>query len=560
MNRSATIVSIREGWLLLVVLLLLLFSEFSSAGMKIEPAFIRMDKAAQGKSYFVPISITNTSLEQMEHLKVYTETRGKQVNGISAGEVLSWATVEPSSLSVRPGETKRTKFRVTIPTTTEGDYRLYIAIEQDGRRRRQEIENQQKMALALGSSQLGKDYHSSPKEITRTINTLLKITVPVVLRVLEPGVSPVLNAGEVRVGEIAATPGAAENEAMALQVPVENLAAYDVDVTGVCTIYDSSGKKKLKVSKVSRTNSTVQPKNKSNVTCPYRTPLASGEYRVALQIAVNISGSNQTTPIKLRRKLTIDDLLASKMRNSVMGGHGAQDRPVTPLFLDPPVVEERFRGSKPKSISIDVNNPTRKTLHLRSMFQSASKKFPVKSTVKPKRLTLEAGATKKIMLSVVPKKRNQPVFGWLRVVAKETAGSLPAAVPIVLTPEQYKLQERARMTDLQASLSKDGKYLGFSSLVENSTRGQPIFHLQGTALITGIAGSEQSHKITITPTTPILLPGEQARISGAQRFSELEDGIYDLTLKSDGDGVSQLSIKSQIKVDRESEERVTLVQ
>ena len=98
------------------------------AGISITPAFIRMDKAMQGKKYIIPVRVTNQSAKKTEYFKVFVESTTKLINGIPASKVIKWTTVKPKNITIGPGESETIKMTVQVPKGYTGDYRVFLAV------------------------------------------------------------------------------------------------------------------------------------------------------------------------------------------------------------------------------------------------------------------------------------------------------------------------------------------------------------------------------------------------------------------------------------------------
>jgi len=101
------------------------------AGLSITPAFIRLDNIKQGKTYKFYVVVTNQSAKKTEHFKSYAEAPQAEINGLPAKKVLSWTKVKPSKFSLTPGQRQKVAMTLKVPKGYEGDYRIYLAIQQD---------------------------------------------------------------------------------------------------------------------------------------------------------------------------------------------------------------------------------------------------------------------------------------------------------------------------------------------------------------------------------------------------------------------------------------------
>ena len=125
------------------------------AGISITPAFIRMDKAMQGKKYIIPVRVTNQSAKKTEYFKVFVESTTKLINGIPASKVIKWTTVKPKNITIGPGESETIKMTVQVPKGYTGDYRVFLAVLQDPKKYNLNIQRK-KLNTSVGIMQLGK--------------------------------------------------------------------------------------------------------------------------------------------------------------------------------------------------------------------------------------------------------------------------------------------------------------------------------------------------------------------------------------------------------------------
>mgnify|MGYP001602815936 CR=1 FL=1 len=542
---------------LILLTLLLLPMVQTWAGVSVTPAFVRMDKAVQEVEYIVPVMVSNTSAGKTEYFNAFVETREAQVNGIAATTVLEWTTVTPSNFTLEPGQVKKVNFKVRVPKGYVGDYRVFLAIMQDPKKYRSYIDKS-KLQQSIGSMQFGKT-SSQVGEYKTQVNSFIKINVPIVLRAITEGQAIKLNFKKINYGKFKVIATDTGKGVMSINMPVSNLSKFDIAISGSCEVYDAKGKKKLKVVTIRNKSVTIQPKTSADIECIFKSPLPVASYLIRGDFLLGIKGKNNRRSKKQAGMISIDADLAAKM-----AGRGASgvtnDRPVTPIMLAPSILEQTFRSGNIRPVTVEVINPTSNILSLSARFKSSNKN-KVKAAISPKNFKLVPGGKKKIKLNLSASNKKSPVFGWLSFTAKQTAGSIPASIPVMMVPDKLKLKQRLRLVNTKATLSSDESRVNFTSILQNSNKGMPALYLNAKLKIRElVSGKEVSSVIGVLSNTSIL-PGGKIRINGIVNFNKLVNGVYKLIINL---GSEQVGVKLEktlrIIINRDAEEKIKVVE
>lgn len=542
---------------LFLLLLLLLPITQVMAGLSITPAFVRMDKAQQGIKYIIPIEVSNQSAKKTEYFKADIETPTEMINGTPAATIIGWTKVSPKAFTLQPGETRKVKVSVRVPKGYIGDYRIYLSIRQDPRKYKLKL-NTQKLKQSIGVMQFGKTSTRIP-EFKTHVKALIKINIPIVLRALKKGQKIKTNSKKIKLGKIKVNPSRDKRNAMTLSIPVLNKHRFDIVVTGSCTILDAKGLKKLKVAGIKK-RINMQPKTKSTIECDFKSPLPKGKYQVRGNFLSSIKGIASAVKITPRQKIKINSELAKKI--AAQGDTSGSDRPLTPLMISPSIIEQEFTGGSVRQTIVEVVNPTTQKLDVFAKFKSSNKK-KVKVVISPKKIKLAPGATERIKLNFKPKNKKAPVFGWLSFEAKQTKGSIPATIPVILIPEGTELKQKLRLGKVKVNLSGDQSFINISTAMKNSKKGAPALFLKAQFIFTNIkAGGAKSPEIVRARlSNNVSLPGDTIRLVGGLNFHKLKDGVYKLkvTVTSEEGGVD-LTKTIRVVINRDIDNKVKVVE
>ena len=196
--------------------------------------------------------------------------------------------------------------------------------------------------------------------------------------------------------------------------------------------------------------------------CYFQGALPANKYTAAADLSLQTSGMNNKVTKTIKTPVEIDEALAAAAR-SQSTGFGSEERPHTPLILEPERLAQTFRRNRIKPITIKVTNPTQETMKVAAKFRNSFKKRSkrVKTRIKPAHFKLRPGRTTNVKFTPTPKAK-QGVFGRLMFTVKGMDGSLPASIPILLTPEKTKLQAMARIVGFQARFVGGGTHGSFT--------------------------------------------------------------------------------------------------
>lgn len=526
------------------------------ADLSITPAFVRMDKAEQGVHYIIPIEVSNRSAKKTEYFKAAVETPREIINGTPAATIIGWTKVSPKSFTLQPGEKRKVKVSVKVPKGYVGDYRIYLAIMQDPRKYKLKL-NKQKLKQSIGVMQFGKTSTRIP-EFKTHVQALIKVNIPIVLRALKKDQKVKTNPKKIALGKFKVSASRDRRNAMTISIPVKNKHKFDVVVTGSCTILDIKGLKKLKVAGIKK-RLNMQPKTQSTIECDFKSPLPKGKYQIRGSFLSSIKGVASAVKITPRQKIKINSKLAKQIADQ--GDGSGSDRPLTPIMLSPTIIEQEFVGGSVRQTIVELVNPTTQKLDVFAKFKSSNKK-KVKTIIKPKKIKLEPGATKRVKVNFKIKNKKAPVFGWLSFEAKQTRGSIPAMIPVILIPEGVTLKQKLRLGKVKASLSSGNSWLNISISMKNSKKGAPALFLKAQFDLVEIkSGNNSGQKFIPRLSNSILLPGDKIKLIGGLAFNRLPDGVYNLKMAvTSEEGGIDLTKTVRLVINRDIDNMVKVVE
>ncbi len=526
------------------------------AGVSVTPAFVRIGKVVQQTEYIVPIEVTNTSAVKTEYFNVFVETRGTQVNGAPAATVLGWTEVTPSIITLESGEKAKINFKVTIPKGYVGDYRVFVAIMQDPSKYRSYV-SKSKLSQSIGSMQFGKKSVKSAGEYKTSVNSFIKINVPIVLRAVTAEQVATINLKDVKYGQFKVIATDSQKGVMAITLPVSNMSKFDVSIGGSCAVFDAKSKRKLKVVGVNKGSITIQPKTSGKLECFFKSPLPEGSYQIRGDFLVGIKGQSGKRQKNLRDMISIDKDFAKKISSK---GHGGDDRPITPILLTPAMLEQVIKGGNIRPVTIEVVNPTSQALSLSARFRSSTKN-KVKATISPSRFKLAPGSRKKIKLNLSASNKKTAVFGWLSFTAKQTSGSIPASIPVMMVPDKLKLKQRLRISKSKTTLSADVKWVDISTVLQNSTKGKPALYLNAKLSLNELVSGAQVASKFMSMSKTTLLPGDKIKLVARVNFSKLKNGVYKLKISVNSEeGNIDTSKTVRVIVNRDAAEKIKVIE
>ncbi|MCS5588578.1 MAG: hypothetical protein NZ824_01275 [Candidatus Thioglobus sp.] len=524
------------------------------AGISITPAFIRMDKAMQGKKYVIPVTVTNQSAKKTEYFKVFVDGPSKLINGVPASKVIRWTTVKPKNITIQPGESRKIKLTVQVPKGYIGDYRIYLSILQDPKKYNLNIKKR-KIKSNVGIMQLGKTSTRLP-EFKTHIKALVKVNVPVVIRAIKPGQKIKLKTRQISLGKLSASPSLSKAAAMTVTAKLKNKSRFDVLANGTCTILNKKGSKKLMQTDFDQ-KMIIQPKVTANIDCNFSSPLPRGSYRVQADIKAQVKGSRKQITITKRQKLKINKLLAQQI--SGRGTIGDDNQITTPLLLSPNMIQQEIFGGKIRKLVIEVVNPTVKKVSISSKFNLTNDNR-VKAIIKPKKFKLAAGSSKRVSVEFKSKNKKSPIFGYLEFTTRDSKGASPASIPVILLPEGIKQKQQAKISNFKAVLTAGGSRIHFSANAVSGKKGKESLYLTSSISLTDVESGVLTFHENGSLSSEHLLPGNSVNFTGGVDFDKLDDGVYTVLLKiSSEEGGLAISNKVNMVVNRDIAQKIKLV-
>jgi hypothetical protein len=525
------------------------------AGLSITPAFVRVDKALVGTRYIIPVSVVNQSAKKTEYFKAAVETVGDMVNGTPSATVLGWANVKPKTFTLGPGETRKVKVAIKIPKGYSGDYRVMLAIKQDPRKYKLKL-NKKKLKQSIGVMQFGKTSTRIP-EFKTHVKALVKINIPIVMRALKKGQKVETKLKKFKLGKFSIDAALDKRNAMTFAIPVKNTHRFDTMVAGSCTILDAKGLKKLKVVGVNK-RVNMQPATVGTIRCDFRSALPKGKYQVRGNFQAAIKGTTQAVALQTRQNIKISTRMAKKM--SDQGDSTVDDRPLTPLMVAPAIIEQESSQGSIRTENLEIVNPTSKKLKVFAKFKS-SNKSKAKVKISPKKFVLKPGETKRIKVDFKQKNKKHPIYGWLAFTTKQTKGSIPIKIPVMIAPDNAKLKQKLKLGKVSAVLSAEDTWLGFSTKMKNSKKGRPALFLVSRFDFTDVnAGGKKISTTVGRFSNSTSLPGDVVKLTSGIDFSKLKDGVYKISIGvSSEEGGVELHKTVRVVVNREIDQKIKVI-
>jgi hypothetical protein len=496
-----------------------------AAGLSITPAFVRMDQAVQGKSYRIPIKVTNQSAKKTEYFVVGVESpHGKEkINGLPAKRVIAWTKFKPGKFTLQPGESRKVLMTVKVPKGRVGDYRLYLTVAQDPEKYNLEFKKV-KAKSAVGVMQLGKVSTRLP-EFKTHVKSLIKINIPIVIRAKKPGSVIKVRKSQVKLSKFKLAATKRTDKSMSVKTLFTNNTKYDVILSGSCSLLNKKGSKKLAQVDLA-TNVLIQPKENAPINCDFSSALPQGRYQVQGNFKVKVKGTKTSFNINKRQKIKISKKMARMFASQ---GGGEQDIVRTPVLLSVKMLEQTVTKGKFRKQMVEIVNPTSKKLNINAKFK-LSNTNRVKVIIRPSKFKLTSGQSKRISIEFKSKDKGKPVFGWLEFRAKQAKGAVPEKIAVMLVPEGLKLQNKIKIDKIKATLNQSNTRLTISANIFNSKEGKEALYLNATMAIEDLQSGMLALDKEIKISESILLPGDKAIISTTIDFDKLIDGVYKINL------------------------------
>ncbi|MBT3348480.1 MAG: hypothetical protein HN398_08595 [Thiotrichales bacterium] len=542
-------------------LLLLSVQSTAVAGMSIKPAIINF-AGAPGGAYKVPIEIQNTSRTDTEFLKLYAES--SEVNQAGNWEftqksggkksMLSWIRLDKSELALAPGETTSVELIVKVPRGSAGDFRVALMVDQDASKMKstQAASGAEDLESLL---QLGKG-RNAPQKTTAKIIKTMRVAIPINVRIRDSR-NRNWNRAVVNTSEAKIVIAEVGKGSFAINVVADNKGDYDTSLRGACSVLHAKTKAKLKVAALDDGGVTILPESRRLTQCHFEGSLPPGEYLAVVDLLEEVMGGGSPKTKQVRTPFTVSQKFSQQMQLLASPGGENSGRPHTPLMLTPSMVAQQPERSRSKPFVISVTNPTKKSLHVYTKFlnRTYGKKNSPKVKIKPKKFKLAPGKTQRIKLSVQPRGKS-PAYGKLVLVTKETKGSVPATVPILIVPKTAKLVQRAELVKLNVEPDASKKNLIFSAVLVN--KGNTHFDdvMVDLTLINFLGESVGTDQMKVGRS--LVMPKESGKVFLQKLLSRVSDDIYTAKIVvKEGKGVlSKATLK--FKLDKKSDEIISL--
>jgi len=501
------------------------------AGISITPAFIRLSETLQGKTYNIPVQLTNQSAKKTEYFVTGVEAPNKIINGIPSSKIIKWVKIKPKKLTLQPGESRKILATVKIPKGVVGDYRIYLTFMQDPKKYELKIKKK-KIQSQVGMMQLGKTSTRLP-EFKTHIKALLKVNVPLVIRALKKGGKPTLRSKQISLSSFKVMPSSNREDAMDLVAQLKNKSNFDVVVKGGCT------------------------KTKTSIKCPFTSPLPRGRYQAQGEFFVTIKSSQIIKKITKRNKLKVDKALADIIsgKGSLTSGSGL----ITPLLLSDNLIQQEVFNGKVRKIMIEVTNPTSKKMSIKTSFKLTND-VRVKTIFKPKRFKLKPGDSKRVSIEFKSKDKKKPIYGYVNFASKQAKGAPPASIPVVLIPEGLNESQKAVLSKPNAKLTAEGSRVSIQTNLVNSKTGKGALYVSGVITATNIESGITVADSKLSFSSDHSLPGTSVKIAGTIEFDKLPDGVYAIQLETSSDeGGLSVSKKFNLVVNRDIANKIKAV-
>jgi len=513
------------------------------AGISITPAFIRLSETLQGKTYNIPVQVTNQSAKKTEYFLAGAEApnNAKSINGIPSSKIIKWVKIKPKKFTLQPGESRKILATVKIPKNVVGDYRIYLTFMQDPKKYELKIKKK-KVQSQIGMMQLGKTSTRLP-EFKTHIKALLKVNVPLVIRALKKDGKPTLRSKQISISSFKVMPSSNREKAMELVAQLKNKSNFDIVVKGGCTILNKKGTKKLMRSDLKQ-GLLVQPKTKVNIKCPFTSPLPRGRYQAQSEFFVSVKSSRIVKKITKRNKVKVDKALAGIIsgRGSVTADSGL----ITPLLLSDNLIQQEVFGGKVRKIVIEVTNPTSKTMSVKPSFKLTND-ARVKSIFKPKRFKLKPGDSKRVSIEFKSKDKKKPIYGYVNFTSKQAKGAPPASIPVALIPDGLSQPQKALISKPNVKLTAGNSRISIKANLVNSKTSKGALYVNGVVTVTNIETGITVADRKLSFSSDHSLPGTSIKIVAAIEFDKLPDGVYAIQLETSSDE-GGLSVRKKFNV------------
>lgn len=414
------------------VLIFFFFPSWILAGLKVAPATIQAS-LQPGGNYKTSIRLQNISREKEEYFDIYLESIEKKLAESSDNiSMISWIRVSPTSLALSPGETGDISIEIAPPEKVIGDFKIALIVDQSpySLAPALPIDNSDVAGIQLGKHR--RAGLSIPQKGGLTLIKQLSVGIPVYIRVQPTGLPK--TPPPVRMEDLLIEPAKNGEGSFLAILMVENTGNFDLQVTGACRILDRAKKTLLKITDLSGRMVVIPPKSKKLLRFIFSDPLPKGRYIASAGLKLKSIGFEKTGKKDVSVSLKIDARMAAKLKNLAGPGNMNKNTPRVPLLVSPAKIDLNPKGSRIKSLRLNITNPTKKTLDIRIAFKIVSQNKnggKPQIEITPERLSLKPGESGQVRVKT-GRLKNGNLYGNLlfRVIGMEA--SLPAAVPVAI--------------------------------------------------------------------------------------------------------------------------------
>jgi len=419
-------------YILPAVLIFLFSPSWILAGLKVAPATIQVG-LQPGGNYKTSIRLQNISREKEERFDIYLESIEKRLaKGSDNISMISWIKVSPTSLALSPGEAGDISIEIAPPEKIVGDFKIALIVDQSPYNLAPALPTDNSDVAGI---QLGKHRRaglSIPRKGGLTLIKQLSVGIPVYIRVQPTGLPK--TPPPVRMEDLLIESAGNAEGALLASLLIENTGNFDLQVSGACRIFDRAKKQLLKITDLSGRMVVIPPKGKQLLKFVFSDPLPKGRYIASAGLKMKSIGFEKTGKKDVSAPLIIDTRMAARLKSLAGPGGMNRNTPRVPLLISPAKIDLNTKGRRIKPLTLNITNPTKKTLDIRSSFKIISQNKnggKPQIEIMPERLRIKPGKSGQIRIKI-GRLKNGNLYGNLlfRVIGMEA--SLPAAVPVAI--------------------------------------------------------------------------------------------------------------------------------
>lgn len=414
------------------VLIFLFSPSWILAGLKVVPATIRVG-LQPGGNYKTSIRLQNISREKEERFDIYLESIEKRLAKVSDNiSMISWIKVLPTSLALSPGEAGNISIEIAPPEKIVGDFKIALIVDQSpyDLAPALPIDNSDVAGIQLGKHR--KAGLSIPRKGGLTLIKQLSVGIPVYIRVQPTGLPK--TPPPVRMEDLLIEPAGNGEGSLLASLLIENTGNFDLQVSGACRIFDRAKKQLLKITDLSGRMVVIPPKGKKLLKFVFSDPLPKGRYIASADLKLKSTGFEKTGKKDVSVPLIVDTRMAARLKSLSGSGDMNKNTPLVPLLISPARIDLNPKGSRIKPLTLNITNPTKKTLDIRSSFKIISQNKnggKPQIEIMPERLSIKPGKSGQIRVKT-GRLKNGNLYGNLLFSVIGMEASLPAAVPVAI--------------------------------------------------------------------------------------------------------------------------------